>query len=124
MRLTMKLITRLFYIAWGTLLVLGICGVLITTAADIEEAVMLGIAYLLSLTSSRLCFRKKPKTALGNLIAMVLYNALLVYNFEFNSQYGAGLLWWFYILILNTLHSLFLLLYILAVRYMAKYYRE
>ena len=124
MCLTMKLITKLFYIVWGTLLVLGICGVLITTAADIEEAVMLGIAYLLSLTSSRLCLRKKPKTALGNLIAMVLYNALLVYNFEFNSQYGAGLVWWFYILILNTLHSLFLLFYILAVRYMAKYYRE
>ncbi len=42
---------------------------------------------------------------------MLIYNAILVYNLIFNSYGGAGFTWWFYLLILNGLHSIVLLIY-------------
>ena len=104
-----------FWIAWGVLLVL-IVGCCISEGWS-EDTVMLGGAYALSLLSTCLCHRVRPRTAFVNLIVMIAYNAILSYNLVFNSQYGAGLTWWFLALLLNTLQSLSLLGYFLIIRF-------
>jgi len=78
-----------------------------------EDSGLLGAAYMLSLLSAWLCHRGRPRAALGNLIVMIAYNAILSYNLVFNSRYGAGLTWWFFALLLNTIHSIGLLIFIL-----------
>lgn len=67
----------------------------------------------LSLLSTWICHRARPRVAYGNLIVMVVYNAILAYNLVFNSQYGAGMTWWFYALFLNTTQSIALLLFVI-----------
>lgn len=81
-----------------------------------EDTALLSGAYALSLLSAWLCQRIRPSVAYGNLIVMVVYNAILAYNLVFNSRYGAGMTWWFYALLLNTVHSFAILIYTLLIR--------
>ncbi len=74
---------------------------------------LLCAAYALSLLSTWLCYKAKPKAAFVNLIVMIAYNAMLSYNLVFNSQYGTGLTWWFFVLLLNTIHSIGLMIFTL-----------
>ena len=104
-----------FWIAWPVLLILAI--VSCTAGGSNKDTVLLGTAYALSLLSAWLCHRVRPRVAFGNLIVMILYNAILSYNLIFDSNYGAGLSWWFLILFLNTLQSFSLLVYILIIRF-------
>lgn len=76
-----------------------------------EDAMILGIAYALSLLSIWLCHRNRPRTAFGNLLVMALYNVILDYNLIFNSHTGTGITWWFFLLLLNGIHSIGLLIY-------------
>lgn len=100
-----------FRIAWRMLLVVmvGCC----LSEGWSEDTTLLGGAYALSLLSSWLCHRVRPRVAYGNLIVMVVYNTILAYNLVFNSRYGAGMTWWFYALFLNTAHSIALLLFVI-----------
>lgn len=111
MKLTDK---RFFRIAWGVLLVVMV-GCCISEGWS-EDTALLGGAYALSLLSTWLCHRVRPRVAYGNLIVMIVYNAILAYNLVFNSRYGAGMTWWFYALLLNTIHSISLLIYTLVIR--------
>lgn len=104
----------LFWIAWGVLLVVMV-GCCISEGWS-EDTALLGGAYALSLLSTWLCHRVRPRVAYGNLIVMIVYNAILAYNLVFNSRYGAGMTWWFYALLLNTIHSIALLIYTLVIR--------
>lgn len=110
----MKLTDKRFWIAWGVLLVVMI-GCCISDGWS-EDTALLGGTYALSLLSTWLCYRVRPRVAYGNLIAMIVYNAILAYNLVFNSRYGAGMTWWFYALLLNTIHSISLLIYTLVIR--------
>ena len=101
----------LFWILWGVLLVVMV-GCCISEGWS-EDTAMLGGAYALSLLSTWLCHKAKPKAAFVNLIVMIAYNAILSYNLVFNSQYGAGLTWWFFALLLNTIHSIGLMIFVL-----------
>lgn len=105
----------LFWIEWGVLLVLmvGCC----LSEGWSEDMALLGGAYALSLSLTWLCHRVRPRVAYGNLIVMIVYNAILAYNLVFNSRYGSGMVWWFYAVLLNTIHSIALLIYTLAIRY-------
>lgn len=107
----MKLNDKQFWIAWGVLLIVMV-GCCISESLS-EDTAMLGGAYALSLLSAWVCHRVRARVAYGNLIAMVVYNAILAYNLVFNSRYGAGMTWWFYALLLNTVHSTSLLIYTL-----------
>ena len=102
----------LFWIAWEVMLVLmvGCC----LSEGWSEDTALLSGAYALSLLSAWLCQRIRPSVAYGNLIVMVVYNAILAYNLVFNSRYGAGMTWWFYALLLNTIHSIGLMIFILV----------
>lgn len=82
-----------------------------------EDTALLGGTYALSLLSTCLCHKARPRVAYGNLIVMIVYNAILAYNLVFNSRYGSGMVWWFYALLLNTIHSIALLIYTLVIRY-------
>ena len=104
----------LFWIAWGVLLVVMV-GCCISEGWS-EDTALLGGAYALSLLSTWLCHRVRPRVAYGNLIVMIVCNAILAYNLVFNSRYGAGMTWWFYALLLNTIHSISLLIYTLVIR--------
>lgn len=104
-----------FWIAWGVLLVVMV-GCCISEDWS-EDTAMLGGAYALSLLSTWLCHRVRPRVVYGNLIVMIVYNAILAYNLVFNSLCGAGMTWWFYALLLNTVHSIALLGYTLVIRY-------
>lgn len=106
----MKLTDKQFWIAWLVLLILAIMSCMAEGWS--EDTALLGAAYTLSLLSAWLCHRVRPRAALGNLIVMIVYNAILSYNLVFNSHYGAGLTWWFFIL-LNTILSICLLIFIL-----------
>lgn len=110
----MRLINNRFRIAWATLLLLmvGYC----FTHYESEDLALLGGACAFSLLSAWLCHKVKPRVALGNIIVMIIYNAILAYNIAFNSQYGAGFTWWFYSLLLNTIHPAVLLIYTLILR--------
>lgn len=114
----MKQTNKPFLIAWAILLLLMIVSCIVTGWN--EDAILAGIAFALSLCSTWLChIRGSHKTALGNLIAMIVYNSILCYNLIFNSQYGAGLTWWFFMLVLNTVHStaLFVLVIVQAIKF-------
>lgn len=112
----MKLTDRRFWIAWGVLLVIvaGVC----IYEGWCEDTALLGGAYALSLLSVWLYYRVRPRVAYGNLIVMIVYNAILAFNLAFYSQYGSGLTWWFLILLLNAIHSVAILI-ILIVRYLS-----
>lgn len=101
----------LFWILWGVLLVVMV-GCCIFEGWS-EDTALLGGTYALSLLSTWLCHKAKPKVAFVNLIVMIAYNAILSYNLVFNSQYGAGLTWWFFALLLNTIHSIGLMIFVL-----------
>ena len=79
-----------FRIAWRMLLVVmvGCC----LSEGWSEDTTLLSGAYALSLLSSWLCHRVRPRVAYGNLIVMVVYNTILAYNLVFNSRYGCELL--------------------------------
>ena len=104
----------LFWISWLFLFLLAIVSCIVEGWS--EDAALLGVTYALWLLSTWLCQRVKPRTAFGNLIVMIAYNAILSYNLVFNSRYGAGLTWWLLILLLNTLQSLSLLGYVICIK--------
>lgn len=68
----MKLTDKRFWIAWGVLLVLlvGCC----LSKGWREDTAMLGGAYALSLLSTWLCHKLRPRVAYGNLIVLIVYN--------------------------------------------------
>lgn len=107
----MKLTDKRFWIAWFVFLLLVIESCIAEGWS--EDIALLGAAYALSLLSTWLCHKAKPKAAFVNLIVMIAYNAILSYNLVFNSQYGAGLTWWFFALLLNTIHSISLMIFVL-----------
>ena len=117
----MKLTDKRFWGAWGVMLVLMV-GCCISEGWS-EDTALLGGAYALSLISTWLCHRVRARVAYGNLIVMTVYNAILAYNLVFNSLYGSGMTWWFYSLLLNTIHSIALLVYTLVIRYKSVHYR-
>ena len=99
-----------------TIVILTICAVITGIYALggwNKDTALLGAAYTLSLLSAWLCHRFRPRAAFGNLIVMIVYNAILSCNLFFNSRYGAGFTWWFFALLLNTIHSIGLLIFIL-----------
>ena len=111
----MKQTDKQFWIAWLVFLILAVVSCM---ARDWnEDIVLLGAAYALSLLSTWLCHKVRPKAACGNLIVMIAYNTILSYNLVFNSHYGAGLTWWFLALLLNSIHSIALLVYFLIIRF-------
>ena len=111
----MKLTDKRFWIAWLLLFILAIVSCM--AGGWNEDTALLGAAYALSLLSTWLCHRVRPRAAFVNLIVMIAYNAILSYNLVFNSRYGAGLTWWFFILLLNTIHSIGLLIYTSIIRF-------
>ena len=111
----MKLTDKRFWIAWLVLLILAIESGL--AGGWNEDTALLGLAYALSLLSTWLCHRVRPRAASGNLIVMVAYNTILSYNLVFDSRYGEGLTWWFFALLLNSIHSIVLLGYCLVIRF-------
>ena len=107
----MKLTDKRFWIVWAVLSMLMV-GVMVRCSWN-EDTVLLGIAYALSLLSTWLYHRIRPKVAFGNLLVMFLYNAILGYNLIFNRYGGSGFTWWFYLLILNGIHSIGLIIFII-----------
>ncbi|MDE5657071.1 MAG: hypothetical protein K2I19_08390 [Muribaculaceae bacterium] len=110
----MKLTDKRFWIAWGVLLavMVGCC----LSEGWSDDTALLGGAYALSLLSTWLCDRIRPGVAYGNLIVLVVYNAIFAYNLVFNSRYGAGMTWWFCALLLNTVHAITILIYSIITR--------
>lgn len=105
----MKPTDKRFWIAWAALALL--MAVVMVCRCWNEDTMILGIAYVMSLLSTWLCHRIRPKAAFGNLLVMLLYNAILWYNFSFNIDGGSGFIWWSYLLDLNGIHSIGLLIY-------------
>jgi len=111
----MKLTDKRFWLAWLVLLLLAIVSCM--AGGWSGDKALLGAAYALSLLSAWLCHRVRPRAASGNLIVMIVYNAMLSYNLIFDSRYGEGLTWWFFALLLNSIHSIALLVYFLIIRF-------
>lgn len=105
----MELTDRRFWIVWVALALL--MAVVMARCSWNEDTMILGIAYVMSLLSTWLCHRIRPKAAFGNLLVMFLYNVILGYNLIFNSHGGVGFTWWFFLLLLNVIHSIGLLIY-------------
>ena len=105
----MKLTDKRFWIVWAALAMLMV--VVMARCSWNEDTMILGIAYAVSLLSTWLCHRIRPKAAFGNLLVMFLYNAILGYNLIFNSYGGSGFTLWFYLLILNVIHSIGLIIF-------------
>lgn len=116
----MRLNDKRFGIAWLVLLILAIVSCM--AEGWNEDTALLGVAYTLSLLSTWICYRVRPRVAFGNLIVMFAYNAILSYNLLFNSRYGAGLTWWLFALLLNAIHSIGLLIYTSTIRFIKKHH--
>lgn len=108
----MKLTDKRFWIAWGVSLLIMAGGCF--SEGWREDTALLGAVYALSLLSTWLCRRERPRAAYANLTVMIVYNAILGYNLVLNSLYGGGMTWWFYALLLNTVHSIALLTFVIA----------
>lgn len=108
----MKLTDKRFWTAWGVMLLLMVWCCM--SEGWREDTTLLGVTYALSLLSTYLCHRIRQRIAFGNLIVMIVYNAILSYNLAFHSQYGAGLTWWLFALLLNAVHSIALLAFVIA----------
>lgn len=65
---------KAFLTVWGLvpLLMVGCC----LSEGWREDTALLGGSYALSLLSAWLCHRVRPRVAYGNLIVMVVYNAM------------------------------------------------
>lgn len=108
----MKLTDKRFWKTWGMmLLIMAVCCL---SEGWSEDTALLSGVYALSLLSAWVCHWIRPRVAYGNLIVMTVYNAILAYNLVFNSRYGAGMAWWFYAVLLNTIHSIVLLVFIIV----------
>lgn len=107
--MNMKLTDKRFWITWVALALL--MAVVMAQCSWNEDTMILGIAYVMSQLSTWLCHRIRPKAAFGNLLVMFLYNVILGYNLIFNNHGGAGFTWWFYLLLLNGVHSIVQLIY-------------
>jgi hypothetical protein len=107
----MKLTDKRFWIAWGMLLLIMV--VCCISEGWREDTTLLGGVYAMSLLSTWLCHRVRPRVVYGNLIVMIVYNVILAYNLVFNSRYGAGMTWWYYAILLNTIHSIALILFVI-----------
>jgi len=64
-------------------------------------------------------FRFEKQFALINFIIFSLYNLILYYNFFYNGEGGSGFLWWFYLIIITSIHALTILIY-LTVKFFKK----
>lgn len=71
-----------FWITWLVFLLLAIVSCM--SEGWSEDTALLGGAYALSLLSTCLCHKVRPRIAFGNLIVMIAYNAILSYNLVFN----------------------------------------
>lgn len=100
-----------FWIAWATMLIFLAVGCMMQSWC--EDTALLGASYALSLLSTWLCHKRSKHVAFVCLIIMMFYNVILGYNLIFNSQYGAGLLWWILSVILNATFSIALIIYYL-----------
>ena len=80
----MKLTDKRFWIVWPVLLLLAIVSCM--AGGWNEDTALLGAAYMVSLLSTWLCHRIRPRVSFGNLIVMLAYNAILSYNLVFNSR--------------------------------------
>lgn len=107
----MKLTDKRFWIVWGVMLLIMV-GCCISEGWS-DDTALLGGGYALSLLSTWVCQRVRPRVAYGNLIVMIVYNAISAYNLVFNSRYGGGMTWWFYALLLNAVHSISLLVFVI-----------
>ena len=87
----MNLTDKRFWITWVALALL--MAVVMAQCSWNEDTMILGIAYVMSQLSTWLCHRIRPKAAFGN------------------NHGGAGFTWWFYLLLLNGVHSIVLLIY-------------
>ncbi len=110
----MKLTDKRFCIVW--LILLLIMGTTCIVGGWNEDTFLLGVAYALSLFSTWLIKKVEQKAAFYNLLVMIIYNAILSYNFLFNNRYGSGMTWWAYAIILNTIQSILLIVYYLIVK--------
>ena len=68
----MRLTDKRFWIVWLVLLILAIVSCM--AGGSNEDSALLGSAYALSLLSTWLCHKVRPKTAFVNLIVMTVYN--------------------------------------------------
>lgn len=75
-----------------------------------DNMILIGATVLL-LAAIAVCRRCSKRASFVNLIVFIAYTALLGYNLLFNSAYGAGFTWWFYLLILNLVQFLALAIY-------------
>lgn len=118
----MKLTDKRFWIAWLVFLLWAIVSCMAEGWS--EDTALLGGAYALSLLSTWLCHKVRLRTAFGNLIFIIAYNAILSYNLVYNSQYGAGLTWWFFALLLNTIHSIGLMIFTSVILYKSTHHQR
>lgn len=65
------------------------------------------------LLSILICFRYSKKVALANLGAFLVYSDWSYYGLLYKSQYGASLVWWFYLLVFNAVHFVIVVTYLL-----------
>jgi len=103
----MNLTDKRFWIFWLALLL--IMGWSCIAEGWSEDTFLLGLAYALSLFSTWLIEKIEQKAAFINLLVMITYNVILSYNLLFNNSYGAGMTWWFYAIILNSIQSISLI---------------
>lgn len=76
-----------------------------------EDNLILIAEIVLLLAATAVCHRYGKRASFVNLIIMIAYTVPLGYNLIFNSTYGAGFTWWFYLVCVSFIQFLFVVIY-------------
>jgi hypothetical protein len=77
-----------------------------------DDIIVISLTFILFLMILLLSIYGKKKAIL-NLVIFGLYNSILYYNYIYSGKYGSGFIWWFYAFLLNSIHLICVLLYLI-----------
>lgn len=78
------------------------------------------VVYWLTLAGLTMKSRNRKQTLTVNLAIHVAYSIYFFYGMAYKSQYGAGLAWWFYLLVILSVHWLINLVLLLRMFFLAR----
>lgn len=78
------------------------------------------VVYWLTLVGLSMKSRSWKQTLTVNLVVHIAYSTFLLYRLVYESRYGSGLIWWFYLLVSIGVHWLINLMLLLKLSFFQK----
>jgi hypothetical protein len=79
-----------------------------------SDDILLFIVSIVTLALVFLSFRHGKQFGYINLCVFLSYSLLFYYGLFFKGEYGSSFLWWFFAIILTSIHFIILLVYLIV----------